>query len=91
MQPASSPIAVLKLMELEVKYLRVAKTYQAKKKRLEAMFRDQSESYNLFFNHMLPDFKAAAPTTELPWMAPPGELENTLQKFLDENDPTKTK
>jgi len=76
-----------KAVHAEVKYARVQKNFKAELRRLEINVVDQSPSDEVW-GIIKKDLKRAKDVRELPRMAPAGDLERQLQRFLDENNGT---
>ena len=77
-------------MAREVKFCRLQKTFQKDKKRLELNFVPGSCSGRLFFEQGRMEFlleELGSKIEELPCQSPPGDLERSLQTWLDEQSP----
>jgi len=73
---------LLYLME-EIKYTRICKTHSSSYKRLEVAFGYEAEARPLFLQILRPKILSQEGTRLLAGQAPPGDLERTLQRYLD--------
>ena len=76
-----------KAVHAEVKYARIQKNFKAELKRLEINIVDKSPSDEAW-QIIREDLKRDKEVRELPGVAPAGDLERQLQRFLDEANGT---
>ena len=76
-----------KAVHAEVKYARIQKNFKAELKRLEINIVDKSPSDEVW-QIIREDLKRDKEVRELPGVAPAGDLERQLQRFLDEANGT---
>ena len=72
-----------KAVHADVKYARIQRNFKAELKRLEINIVDQSPSDEVW-RIINKDLKRDEDGRELPGVAPGGDLERQLQRFLDE-------
>ena len=72
-----------KAVHADVKYARIQRNFKAELKRLEINIMNQSPSDEVW-RIIKEDLKRDKDVRELPGVAPAGDLERQLQRFLDE-------
>ena len=76
--------SILALLGEDVRFCLMAKTHSSEFKRLEVGFATDSHSRIYFMTVVRPALMSTKGSRALVGMAPPGDLERTLQRYLDD-------